>query len=139
LSLLMLYATDNNFKDIKGVCFSFKPLFYGGFRATYLATHFTEIMLLIGLSGYRINGLDEKGKGIIKKYMKIISDVLLVPYIHLSERNDEIWNHESKKELLQYNAGQYLVNYAITEINKLVDNKHYDNFINEINEIKVSC
>jgi hypothetical protein len=138
LSLLLLYGTKENFKDIKSVCFSIKPLFYGGFRATYLAIHFTELLLLIGLSGFRLNGLDEDGKKVIKNYLKIISDLLLVPYIHLSERNDEIWNPESKKELLQYNAGQYLVNYAITEINNLEDKRHYDNFIDEINDIKVS-
>jgi hypothetical protein len=138
LSLLMLYATKDNLKDIKSVCFSFKPLFYGGFRARYLATHFTELMLLIGLSGYRLNGLDDKGKENISNYMKIISDVLLVPYIHLSERNDEIWNPESKKELFQYNAGQFLINYALTEINKLADKKHYDKLFKEITEIKVS-
>jgi hypothetical protein len=138
LSLLIIYATKDNLKDIKSVCFSIKPLFYGGFRATHLATHFAQIMLLTGLSGYRLNGLDDKGKENIKNYMKIISDVLLVPYIHLSERNDEIWNPESKKELSQYNAGQYLVNYALTEINKLGDKKHYDNFFKEISEIKVS-
>lgn len=138
LSLLILYATKDNLKDIKSVCFSIKPLFYGGFRATNLATHFTEIILLVGLSGYRLNGLDDSGKKNIKNYMKIISDVLLVPYIHLSERNDKIWNPESKKELFQYNAGQYLVNYALTEINKLSDKRHYDNFLIEISEIKVS-
>ncbi len=138
LSLLMLYATKDNLKNIKNVCFSIKPLFYGGFRATNLATHFTEIILLVGLSGYRLNGLDDTGKENIKKYMKIISDVLLVPYIHLSERNDEIWNPESKKELFQYNAGKYLVNYALNEINKLSDKRHYDNFLIEISEIKVS-
>jgi hypothetical protein len=138
LSLLMLYATKDNLKDIKNVCFSIKPLFYGGFRATNLATHFTEIILIIGLSGYRLNGLDDKGKENIKNYMKIISDVLLIPYIHLSERNDEVWNPENKKELFQYNAGQYLVNNALSEINKLEDKKHYDNFFKEISEIKVS-
>lgn len=138
LSLLMLYATNDNLKDIKNVCFSIKPLFYGGFRATDLATHFTEIILLIGLSGYRLNGLDNTGKENIKSYMKIISDVLLVPYIHISERNDEVWNLESKKELFQHNAGQYLVNYALTEINKLEDKGHYDSFFKEISEIKVS-
>jgi hypothetical protein len=138
LSLLMLYATKVNLNDIKSMCFSIKPLFYGGFRATYLATHFTEIMLLIGLSSYRLNGLDDSGKENIKNYVKVISDILLVPYIHLSERNDEIWNPESKKELFQYNAGQYLVNYALTEIYKLTDKKHYENFFKEISEIKVS-
>lgn len=138
LSLLILYATKDNLNDIKSVCFLFKPLFYGGFRATYLATHFTEILLLIGLSGYRLNGLDEDGKKVIKNYLKIISDLLLVPYIHLSERNDDIWNPESKKELLQYNAGQYFVNYAITEINKLADNNHYKDFFTELNDIKTS-
>jgi hypothetical protein len=105
---------------------------------TYLATHFTEIILLIGLSGYRLNGLDKKGKENIKNYMKIISDVLLVPYIHLSERKDEVWNPENKKALFQYNAGQYLVNNALSEINKLEDNNHYDNLLKEISEIKVS-
>jgi len=136
--LFLLSATDTNRKDIENVCHEFKTLFYGGFRATYLATHFTELMLLIGLSGNWVNGLDEAEYLALKQYLKIISDTVLIPYIHLKEREDEIWNPESEREVFQYNAGSYLIITAMAIIKKHQIGQHYKDFFEKINETAVA-
>jgi hypothetical protein len=136
--LFLLSATDTNRKDIENVCHEFKTLFYGGFRATHLATHFTELMLLIGLSGNRVNGLDEAEYLALKQYLKILSDTVLIPYIHLKEREDEIWNPESEREAFQFNAGSHLVTIALVEIQKHQIGQHYQDFFEKINETTVA-
>lgn len=137
--LFLLSATDTNRKNIENVCHEFKTLFYGGFRAAHLATHFTELMLLIGLSGNWVNGLDEAEYLALKQYLKIISDTVLIPYIHLKEREDEIWNPESEREAFQFNAGSQLVTNALTNVRKHEICKHYQDFFKTIDDIKVSC
>jgi len=136
--LFLLSATDANRKDIENVCHEFKTLFYGSFRATYLATHFTELMILIGLSGRWLNGLVETEYLSLKQYLKIISDTVLIPYIHLKEREDEIWNPESERKVFQFNAGSHLVSNAFAEICKHEISKYYENFFTMINEVAIT-
>lgn len=136
--LFLLSATDTNRKDIENICHEFKTLFYGGFRATHLATHFTELMLLIALSGNYLTGTDEKEYSSLKKYLKVISDTVLIPYIHLKEREDEVWNPESEREVLQFSAGSHLVTNAFANIRKHEIGKQYDNFFKVINEVKIT-
>ncbi|WKZ76178.1 MAG: hypothetical protein QY303_04620 [Vicingaceae bacterium] len=136
--LFLLSATDSNRKDIENVCHEFKTLFYGGFRATYLATHFTELMLLIGLSGIHIYGLEEGDYLALEQYLKIISDTVLISYIHLKEREDEVWNPESERDVFQWKAGSYLVTNALTNVRKHEILKHYQDFFKTIDDIKVS-
>lgn len=136
--LFLLSATDTNKKDLENVCHEFKTLFYGGFRATYLSTHFTELMLLIGLSGIWLNGLGEAEYLALKHYLKIISDTVLIPYIHLKEREDEIWNPESEREVFQWNAGSHLVATALTNVRKHEILRYYQDFFKTIDDIKVS-
>lgn len=136
--LFLLSATDTNRKDLENVCHEFKTLFYGGFRATHLATQFTELMLLIGLSVNLINGLDESKYLALKQYLKIISDTVLIPYVHLKEREDEIWNPESDREVFQWNAGSYLVSTALTNVREHEIGKHYEDFFEMINEVAIT-
>lgn len=136
--LFLLSATDTNRKDIEKVCHEFKTLFYGGFRATYLATHFTELMLLIGLSGNYLKGLNKAEYSSLKKYLKIISDTVLIPYIHLKEREDEVWNPESEREVFQFNAGSHLVINAMANVRKHEIGKHYEPFFKVIDEVKIA-
>lgn len=136
--LFLLSATDRNRKDIENVCHEFKTLFYGGFRAIHLATHFTELMLIIGLSGNYLNGLVEVEFSSLKKYLKIISDTVLIPYIHIKERANEVWNPESEREVFQFNAGGHLVNNAFANIRKHEIKKHYNDFFKMIDEVKIT-
>jgi len=138
LLLLSLYSTEGNRKDLTDVCFEFKPLFYGGFRACSLAINFTELMLLIGLSGFNLNDLEKTEFASLRKYMKVIADTVLIPYIHLAEHADEIWNPESKREVFQYNAGHYLVSAFLSIIRKHEITQHYQGFFEKINEVKVA-
>jgi hypothetical protein len=136
--LFLLSATDTNRKDIECVCHKFKTLFYGGFRATHLAIHFTELMLLIGLSGKSLYGLGETEYSAIKEYLQIISNTVLIPYIHLKEREDEIWNPESESEVFQWNAGSHLVTKAFANIHEHEIGKHYEHFFKVISEVKIA-
>jgi hypothetical protein len=120
------------------VCFEFKPLFYGAFPARTIATHFTELMLLIVLSGYRLNGLGKKEFANLNNILQIITDTILIPYVHLVERDDEIWNPESKREGYQYNAGLYLISNALSNIRKKSIYKHYQDFFISIGEVKIA-
>jgi hypothetical protein len=135
--LFLLSATDENRKEIENVCYEFKTLFYGGFRASYLAIHFTELMILIGLSGNFLYGLGETEFTSIKLYLKILSDTVLIPYIHLIERNFEIWNPERESEVFKYNAGSHLIINAFANIRKHEISIHYENFFKIINEVAI--
>ena len=138
LFLLLLHATKDNLKDITSLCFSFKPLFYGGFRATSLAKYFTELMLLIGLSGCYLKELEETELTKIKPFLQIIADTVLIPYVHLAEREDEVWNPKDKGERLQYSSGLYLINHLLDEIKKTEIRRHYADFFNEIESVCVA-
>lgn len=138
LLLFILDSTSANLQDINNICHDFKPLFYGSFRANSLAKHFTEIMLLVALSGNRINGINEIMISNLKKYLRILSETILIPYIHLSERDDEIWNTESEKQVFEFNAGKLLLNNAITSIKKHKIAENYNEFFNEIDNIKIA-
>lgn len=136
--LFLLFATDKNRKDIRNVCHQFKPLFYGGYRAVYLATRFTEIMILIGLSGNSIHGFDEEESSSLEQYLKIIADTILIPYIHLAERDDEIWDPKSENKAAQYNAGKYLVTTYMRNIRNSEIREHYNDFFKIINEVAIA-
>ena len=135
----LLFASDEYRKQLKNVFFEFKPLFYGGFRARHLATQFTELMLLIGLSVIHLKGeLDETEWSMIKKYLSIIEETVLIPYIHLAERNSEVWDMNNKKEMYQYRAGLYLINKYLCEIRNSDKNTYYSALFTKIDEIKVA-
>ena len=138
LLLFLLYATETNHKQLKNICLEFKPFFYGGYKACSLATHFTELMLLIGLSGFHLNGLEENEFKAIKKYLELISGTVLIPYVHLTEREDEIWNPESEKEVFQFSAGRHIITKALVEIQKHQIGEHYQDFFEKINETTVA-
>jgi hypothetical protein len=90
------------------------------------------------LSGNRLNGLDENARLSLKQYLKIITDTVLIPYIHLAERDDEIWNPESEKEVFQFNAGRYLITTALVNIKKHEIAQYYNDFFKSIDSIKIA-
>jgi hypothetical protein len=138
LLLLLLRANDSNRKELSNACHEFKALFYGHFRACALAIYFTELLILIGLSGRYLTGIEEGEFVALRKYLIIISDTVLIPYVHLIERDDEVWNPESKKELFHHSAGGYMVREALTEIRKHEIFSHYQEFFKNIEDVKVA-
>lgn len=134
----LLFATDKNRNDIKNVCYQFKPLFYGGDSAVYLATWFTEIMILIGLSGNCICGFDDETISSLKQYLNIIAETIMIPYIHLAERDDAVWNTESDNKAFQFNAGKYLVTTYMRRIRNSEIEEHYNEFFRIINNVAIA-
>lgn len=138
LLILLLYATEANMKELERICFSIKLLFYGGYSARSLAIHFTEFLLLIGISARNLNGMEENEFETLQTYLTLLVNTILVPYVHLTERNDEIWNPDSTKNEFQYNAGRYMINLGLSEIRKHEINVHFEGFFKAMDNIKIA-
>jgi hypothetical protein len=136
--IFLLDADENNYKEIKKICYDFKPLFYGAYHSKHIANNFTELLLLIFLSAHRIVNLNEDLAKNIGNLFKILDETILIPYIHLSEQNDEIWSTDKEKYQMSYNAGKYLVNEYIIQNSKHEVNKYYQDFLEEVKNIKVT-
>jgi hypothetical protein len=134
----LVYSSEDNIKRLKSICLRIKPFFYGAYQTRLFATRFTEVMLLIFLSAESISGIDEHAIKALKKYLKVISDTLLVSYIHLEERDDQIWNLESEKEVFAFNAGRHLVTNTIQRTRKHQVGEYYNDFFNSINEVAIA-
>lgn len=138
LLLFTLFTSKKNLKEIRDICYEFKPLFYGGYKAKSLATHFSEIVLIIALSGDKIKGVDIDRFENLKELLSIIEETILIPYIHLSERQEEIWNPECEKEMMTFNSGKILINNAIKK-NKISKVKNiYSEFFETFEYIKIA-
>ena len=74
----------------------------------------------------------------LKKYLKIIADSILVPYIHLAERDDKIWNPESERQAFHFDSGGHLVTTALSIIRKHEIYPVYEELFQNINAIKVA-
>jgi len=136
--IFLLDASKNDFKEIKKICYDFKPLFYGAYHSKRVANNFAELILLIFLSAYRIKTLNEDLAKNINTLFKILDETILIPYIHLSEQEDEIWDANKVKQQVSYNAGKYLINEYIVQNSKNESNKYYQDFLEEIGNIKVT-
>lgn len=139
LFLFLIFSKKESLNELRDVCQTFKPLFYGGSRAVSLATQFTELILLILLSGYKLKGLTEVSISNLKTACSIISDSILVPYAHLSERNDEIWDRDAEKSsFLMLNAGKLLINEGLLKIKKHEISDAYEEFFTGLESVKIA-
>lgn len=125
LSYILLFITtldEADFKiiknDFKSLAFKIRPQYYGGYRSQYLARNFTEILLLIVLSAINISNISEHIIKNIKHLLTVLNQTILTPYIHLAERDEEIWNNETEKSSFQYKIGEYLINDYLKRIKK---------------------
>jgi uncharacterized membrane protein YgaE (UPF0421/DUF939 family) len=123
LSYILLFITtrdDTDFKMIKkklnDLAFKIRPQYYGSYRSQYLAKNFTEILLLVLLSSINISNISEQIIKNLKSLLKIINNTILIPYIHLTEREEEIWNKDIEENIFQYNVGKYLINNYLKRI-----------------------
>ena len=136
LLVLIIYLSAENEKSLTNACYSFKPLFYGGFQAKRQATIFTEIILLILLSGNNFTA-EKKHFEKIRKLLQMVSNSLLIPYIHLTEREEEIWFPDSEM-VTTYNPGKFLINYSIKKVKISAVYPYYKNFLDLFESIKIS-
>lgn len=131
--LLFLITSDmQNYlkiiKSLRKIAYKIKPQFYGGYRSQLMAMNFTELLLLITFSALFIKGINKTMALNIQQLNDIIIEILLVPYIHLAERDEEIWNNDPEKGRLQFNIGKHLINKNLKSI-KDDQNNIKDNFI----------
>lgn len=138
LLFFMIHSEEENVNRFRSICLGFKPFFYGARQSQYFATRFTEVILLMFLISDSISDLGENAGEMLKKYLKVISDTLLIPYVHLTERDDEIWNPESERQVLEFNAGKHLVFTAMQNIRKHKFNEYYTDFFSSINEVAIA-
>jgi len=136
LSLFLLSMKEHEFRKLKNLCFSYKQLYYGNYNSIYIAKQFTELMLLIVLSIYRITGIDKEGINMLKQILKVISETILIPYIHLLERESEVWSKEKSKGSFQYERSNLIISH-MSMINKSKYKDSYADFFNTINEVAV--
>lgn len=138
LLLFFLFDETGKTKEIKKICYDFKPLFYGGYSSTSLASHFTEIIFLIALSGNKIKGVEDDKFKKVKQLLAVLEETVLVPYIHISEREEEIWNPECEKEIMTFNFGKSLINDNLKEIKKSEIKNYYSQLYETLESIKIA-
>lgn len=138
LLFFVIHSEEENVNRFRSICLGFKPFFYGARQSQYFATRFTELILLMFLISDSISDLEENAGEMLKKYLRVISDTLLIPYVHLTERDDEIWNPESERQVLEFNAGKHLVFVAMQKIRKHKFHVHYTDFFTSMNEVAIA-
>ncbi len=147
LSYILLFITtldEADFKIIKkefnSLAFKIRPQYYGAYRSQYLAMNFTEILLLILLSAINISNISENIIINTKHLLKILNKTILIPYIHLTERNEEIWNKETEKSRFQYKIGEYLINDYLKKIKKNENglHEHFKDLFELFGNVKVA-
>ena len=147
LSYILLFITtldEADFiitkKDFNSLVFKIRPHYYGGYRSQYLARNFTEILLLIVLSAINISNISEHIVKNIKHLLTVLNKTILIPYIHLAERDEEIWNKETEKSNFQYKIGEYLINDYLKRIknNENGVNKHFNDLFELFDNVKVA-
>jgi len=136
--LFLLCNREEDIKRLKDICFKFKPLFYGGFQSTSIASHFAETILIMLLSTHLIHDLNEGHFNKLKKLLSVAEETILIPYIHLAERDEEIWNPETEKQVFSFNAGKYLVNDYLKKILNSELKEHYASLFSLFDDVKIA-
>ena len=119
-------------KEIKNIMYMIKPLFYSGYEGIRIASVITEILLVFITSIVSFQGFNDMAYKNIKKILKMISNLILYPYIRNSERNEDIWNYDrvyadANKKYFQ-NKELYLINHNLKLILESNDEKMIDAF-----------
>lgn len=138
LLILFLYADEDQLRSFKNVCFDFKPLFYGGYRATSIAEHFAEMIILIVLSGCNVTNIGQDGYPKLHSLVKIVSETILIPFVHLIERESDIWNPEYEFGVSYSNIGRHQINVMLLKVKQSNIFAHYKAFFEKIEQVKVA-
>lgn len=134
--IFLLSAGDDDLKSIRKVCYEFKPLFYGGYKAVSLAKNFTTILLLIGLPGIHYFEVNDNDCKIIKSYIKNMAQTILIPYIHIMERETLIW--EDDVQMFKSDADSCLINEYLNSIQHTKIKQMYQDVFDILQNTKVN-
>lgn len=141
ISYLLLYLLDTpaeQLKEMTKVFFNFKPLYFGEYTATYFANRFTEFILLILTAINNLHDLTEEMLQNLDGLLKGLADSVLIPYIHLTERESEIWDLHTNRQPMAHNASKYLINDALKSIRQGHYADHYKNIFDLFDAVKVT-
>lgn len=125
-------------QSLKKWLLELKVYFYGSYKSQHLGIQYVEFLILTALSIIDIEEADAEVQSYAAEYLHAITDTVLVPYVHLSERNDYVWDRSTKKGEYS-NSGCQLMN---KQLRKLHDNPNwaflFDKFLRAFSEIKVA-
>lgn len=139
--LMYLIAEDNHptlNRKLNKVFLTIKPLYYGGYNATLMATRFTEFVLMIFLSIDNLHNLSEKMLNNFSQLLTFFNSALMIPYIHLAERDSEIWDYTSTNEVQYYNASKFLINTQLKKTLKGHNAPHISALVSLFEDVKVA-
>jgi hypothetical protein len=122
--LLCLYlevSDEDSQKRFKHLCFETKLLYYGAYETTSLARRLAEMILLTCLSGDSIRNMTDIMLENLEKLQAVVVETMLVPYVHTTEREEEIWNPEFEGVPGLLRSEYLLVNDALDRIKRNVD------------------
>lgn len=135
---LLLGLNDEQLRKFQSILLNVKPLFYGGFASKTFAKEFVEFILLVLTSITQLNSIDESQKLILRKLLDIVCKSVIVPYIHLTERKNEVWDPLANGETLFYGVTLALLNIRLQAVKKSIYEQDFKDFFNYLNSIKVT-
>lgn len=140
-ALIFILNAEDKFidNDLKSILHKIKPLFYGGYASTTFAKDSIGILFIICLSSININGSNKEMENKLKLLISILKETVLIPYIHLIERENVIWDITDKDSQNQYNIGILIINNYLKEINKNKTLKElYKDIFDVLEDVKVA-
>lgn len=134
----LLHEEEDTFSSMKKLFYGVRPMFYGGYELRSQAIQFTEFILMILLSIMKIEAPTKKMLENWEKILSHISSTILIPYIHLTERDNRIWDIYSEYKEDYYNNAKYLINKSIGQIIKIKYSSYFDGFMRTFRDVKVA-
>ncbi len=136
--LLLMDCNENQVKQFKDIMFDVKPFFYGGFAATKHATNFTEFILMVLTSITQIEELDNTRIKKFQSLIKTVCDSVIIPYIHTSERHNEIWDPLATGEVFSFSITLAMFNIRLQKILNSEYKPAFNTFFEYINSVKIA-
>lgn len=113
-------------------------MFYGSYSSNLIAIRFTEFILMIVTSINNLHDLSQFELENLNTLITNLSNTLLIPYIHIAEREKEIWDKGNNEQLTFYNPAKHLINDRLREISKGNYAENYNGLFQLLNDVKVA-
>lgn len=135
---LLLGSDEAQMKRIEHSMFDIKPFFYGGFTSMHFAKSYVEFVLLTLTSITQLSNLDEAQGQRLVRIIKIVCNSVMVPYSHLVERDNEIWDPLKDGEISFYSLSVALLNMRFQSIQNSPYHAFFIPLFDCINSVKVA-
>jgi hypothetical protein len=125
-------------KPLRDLLYDAKLFFYGGYQSTHLALQFGELLFLTAFSGFCLTKLEAAEGRNLAELLKLLSDTFMVPFVHLAEREEEIWNSRYERVPTGIPNALQLLNVAMVKTLKHVNSSFYEPFFRNMAEVKIA-